>query len=113
MFDQIIEIALLCGFIFLVAGFIFLKYPPKKINSLYGYRTPRSMKSQERWDFAQDYSAKEMMNLGFFLAISSFMGKFFEMDDNTRIWVGLAMTIFMVIVLILRVEKALNEKFRD
>lgn len=113
MFDQIIEIALLCGIIFLVAGFIFLKYPPKKINSLYGYRTPRSMKSQERWDFAQDYAAKEMMNLGFFLGISSFMGKFLEMEEDTRIWVGLAMTIFMVIVLILRVEKALNEKFRD
>lgn len=113
MFDQIIEVAFFSGILFLICGFIFFKFPPKKINSFYGYRTPRSMKSQERWDFAQDYAAKEMMNLGFFLGLMSFMGKFFEMDANTRLWVGIAMMIFTAIVLLLRVEKAINEKFRD
>jgi len=36
------------GLIFILAGFIMLKFPPKKINSLYGYRTSSSMKNQER-----------------------------------------------------------------
>ncbi|MDA0356796.1 MAG: SdpI family protein, partial [Bacteroidetes bacterium] len=45
------------GLIFMLAGFIMLKLPPKKINSLYGYRTRSSMKNQERWDFSQKYSA--------------------------------------------------------
>ena len=54
----------ICPLIFLVVGIVFWMYPPKKINGLYGYRTTRSRKSQEAWDFAQRYSAKLMTVLG-------------------------------------------------
>lgn len=37
---------------------IFAIFPPKSINSWYGYRTVRSMKNKEQWSFAQKYSAK-------------------------------------------------------
>lgn len=47
-----------------VGGAVFWMYPPKKINGFYGYRTTRSHKSQEAWDFAQKYSAKMMTVLG-------------------------------------------------
>ena len=47
-----------------VVGVVFWMYPPKKINGLYGYRTTRSCKSQEAWDFAQRYSAKLMTIFG-------------------------------------------------
>jgi uncharacterized membrane protein len=50
--------------IILVVGVVFCMYPPKKINEFYGYRTTRSRKSQEAWDFAQRYSAKLMTVLG-------------------------------------------------
>lgn len=36
----------------------FQKKPPEEINSGYGYRTTRSMRSQEAWDFAQRYSGR-------------------------------------------------------
>ena len=48
----------------LVIGIVFWTCPPKKINEFYGYRTTRSRKSQEAWDFAQRYSAKMMTVLG-------------------------------------------------
>lgn len=54
----------ICPLNFLVVGVVFWMYPPKKINGLYGYRTTRSCKSQESWDFAQRYSAKLMTILG-------------------------------------------------
>ncbi len=44
--------------VFYVAGYLLNKYPPKRINSLYGYRTRKSMASQERWDYAQKYSGR-------------------------------------------------------
>ena len=47
-----------------VVGIVFWKYPPKKINEFYGYRTTLSRKSQEAWDFAQRYSAKLMTMFG-------------------------------------------------
>ena len=53
-------------------GVVFWMYPPKKINEFYGYRTTRSCKSQEAWDFAQKYSAKMMTVLGLVaLAVAS------------------------------------------
>jgi hypothetical protein len=39
----------------MVVGIVFWTYPPKKINEFYGYRTTRSRKSQEAWDFAQKW----------------------------------------------------------
>ena len=56
----------------LVGGIVFWMCPPKKINEFYGYRTTRSCKSQEAWDFAQRYSAKLMTVLGLVaLAVAS------------------------------------------
>ncbi|MBX2965183.1 MAG: SdpI family protein [Cyclobacteriaceae bacterium] len=49
------------GPLILVVAFLFKRFPPKKINHLYGYRTPRSMKSQEAWDLANAYSSNLLL----------------------------------------------------
>ena len=36
----------------------FMKKPPARINGLWGYRTARSMKSRESWDFAHRYCGR-------------------------------------------------------
>ena len=59
----------LCGLVFCVVALILYKFPPKKINHLYGYRTAKSMSSQERWDFAQKYSALRMLESGIVLLV--------------------------------------------
>lgn len=64
----------LTGIILIVVGFILLRYPPKEINSLYGYRTEKSMKSQEAWDFAQIFSSKLMIKAGVFLSLVGLLG---------------------------------------
>lgn len=38
--------------LFVGLSILFKIYPPKKINSFYGYRTTKSMSSQELWDKA-------------------------------------------------------------
>ena len=45
-------------------GTRFLKHPPKTINALYGYRTARSMKNQETWNFAHETCGKLWVRLG-------------------------------------------------
>ncbi|MDE0471870.1 MAG: SdpI family protein [Ekhidna sp.] len=42
---------------------IFKFFPPKSINSWYGYRTPSSMKNSHTWHFAQKYSANKGLQL--------------------------------------------------
>ncbi|NDK18693.1 MAG: hypothetical protein COS42_07420 [Flavobacteriales bacterium CG03_land_8_20_14_0_80_35_15] len=101
------------GLIFMLAGFIMLKFPPKKINSLYGYRTNSSMKNQERWDFSQKYSAIEMIKLAALLVLSSIIGLVYNPDSKLGMFLGLALMILMVVFLIIRVEKAIKDKFRN
>jgi uncharacterized membrane protein len=40
---------------------VFLLFPPRKINHLYGYRTFKSMKSQQAWDVANSFFARYLL----------------------------------------------------
>src|SRR5690554_6492439 len=99
------------GLIFMLAGFIMLKFPPKKINSLYGYRTSSSMKNQERWDFSQKHSAIEMIKLAAILTLSSIIGLIYNPDGKLGMFLGLGLMILMVVLLLIRVEQAIKNKF--
>ena len=104
-------IPVMTGVIFIITGWIMMKFPPKDINSLYGYRTKNSMKNKERWAFAQKYSAIEMTKLGGLLTLSGVMGCFFNPTVNTGIVIGLGSMLMVVIMLFLRVENAIKKKF--
>ena len=56
--------ALLCPLMMLIFGWRFLKKPPKKINGFYGYRTTRSMKNQQTWDYAHQVCGKLWFRAG-------------------------------------------------
>ncbi|WP_283642801.1 SdpI family protein [Croceibacter atlanticus] len=60
-----------CAFILLILGIIFYKFPPKKINSVYGYRTPRSMTNQDTWDSANTFSSIWMIRFAVFTFLVS------------------------------------------
>ena len=56
--------ALLIPGCMLYFGRRFQKEPPERINGDYGYRSTRSMRSQEAWDFAQVYSGRFWFRTG-------------------------------------------------
>lgn len=109
--NPLINITVLCGLTFMIAGYLMSKFPPKNINALYGYRTSSSMKSQERWNFAQRYSAQEMIKLGALLVASSFIGFLTNFTPIINMTIGLSFLILVSIILIWRVEIALKQKF--
>ena len=111
--NPLIHIPFSVGLIFIAAGFIMFRFPPKTINSIYGYRTTKSMESQEKWDFSQKYSSIEMMKLGLILSISSLLGFITTFNNFTNMIIGLGLMLLMVITLIWRVEKAIKEKFKN
>lgn len=100
------------GIISVIAGLIMRKFPPKKINALYGYRTSSSMKSQERWDFAQFFSSAEMIKIGFINIVISFIGFIYILTEMTSMILGLTIMILSIIVLLFRVENAIKKKFK-
>jgi hypothetical protein len=50
--ERVGMVSLLVGTLFVVIALISLRFPPKKINDFYGYRTPRPMNSQAAWVFS-------------------------------------------------------------
>lgn len=108
-----VQIPVLCGFIFIIAGFVLFKFPPKKINGLYGYRTAQSMLSKNHWNFAQKFSARWMMILGALLFVTGIIGSFIPLSGTTGLIVGMFSLIAAAVVLIWKTERALTQKFRQ
>jgi len=106
-------IPLIIGLTYLMAGVLLWRFPPKKVNSIYGYRTPRSMKSKKNWDFAQQYAAVKLMRWGFFLALLGLPGLLIRMDYKTAIVVSLIPAIVVIIFPILRTERKLKSMDKE
>jgi uncharacterized membrane protein len=102
-------VVLLFGVLFILS-FLFYKYPPKKINGLYGYRTYQSMQNQENWDFANTISSKFMLKstiLSFILAL--IFQNTTSIFIDYKILITLVIYIFPLLMVFPYTEKKLKE----
>lgn len=65
------------GLLLLLIGFLYKRYPPKKINYLYGYRTRRSMANQKVWNYANGVGAQMLIRVGWFILVIGFVTLYF------------------------------------
>lgn len=97
----------------------FLKKPPMERNNLYGYRTTRSMRNQETWDFAQRRMGEVWRKTGLVMLPLAVLGQALTLlaptAESMCLWslvptsievVALATTIFPV-------ERALKRNFDE
>ena len=96
------------GFVFAVAAFITLKFPPKKINSIYGYRTSRSMKNQENWDLAQRFSSQLMLKQGLIMLVMAFILAVLPISTEVSTLISMSLLVTSVINLFVQTEKRLK-----
>ncbi|PZO28128.1 MAG: hypothetical protein DCF13_09985 [Flavobacteriaceae bacterium] len=101
----------LIGIVFFITAFITLRFPPKKINNFYGYRTKNSMKNQEFWNFSQKFSSIKMIQSGLFLVAFSFLGMVFHPDEKVQLIVGIGLSILVCVFLFYTTEKAIKKNF--
>ena len=104
-------ILLLTGGCFALAGYITKRFPPKKINHLYGYRTKTSMRNQEVWDFAQKYSANEMIKLGGLMLALAVLIWLADIQFKGDIFVALVLTVIFPLFMLFQIEKELKKRF--
>ncbi|MFN5323858.1 MAG: SdpI family protein [Bacteroidota bacterium] len=100
------------GPLFILLGYYFSKFPPKKINNIYGYRTPRSMKSQEAWDFAQVYGAKKMMLAGLIMLVAGILLLTFNLTENIAAVLSISILLGSAIWMIVVTERELKRRFK-
>jgi uncharacterized membrane protein len=105
---------IITGPIVIIIMLITLKYPPKKINSLYGYRTKRSMASQEAWDFAQPFSGKMMIKYMVIYTLTSALAlPMKDLDPIIGVFLSLLTMILFMAIPIIKTESELKTRFGD
>ncbi|MEC5394348.1 SdpI family protein [Bergeyella sp. RCAD1439] len=102
----------LVGPIFMVSGLLLLKFPPKKINSLYGYRSKSAMKDLERWRFAQRYAGKVTTWSGLAYTSTSLVGAYTEGHEIICLAVALGLLIALCGSIFYLTERKLKERFK-
>ena len=98
----------LISLIFIFSG-LFLKHkPPEKINLIYGYRTFRSMKNADLWKKGNEFSAEIMIKHGLIMIfIGSLISLIFKQPQNAILSI-MGMMIFLIIIMVFRVERKLK-----
>lgn len=99
-------------------GGYFKKSAPKRINDVFGYRTSRSMKNRDTWEFAHHYCGKLWLRIGIILAPVSIVAMLFcyGRDIDFVGFCGMTVVLLQVAVMIISifpVESALKRTFDD
>ena len=93
----------------LVIGIVFQKHAPKEINGFLGYRTRRSMQSQEAWDYANKRMGEIWLALGVILLVVSIPLTLLFAENGLTI--AMIAQVVALIVSIIPVEVELKAKF--
>lgn len=107
---------LLVPVIILIIGILYIKKPATHINWMHGYRTERSMRNQEAWDFAQRYFGGTCFRLGTgftLLTLVSMLSVLGQNQKNIKMLgsvIGIA-EVFMMIYILIPTERALKRKY--
>lgn len=96
------------GPVIIAISIIFIKFPPKKINNIYGYRTKNSMKSQEMWDYANTTFAKNFLYIGIITTTAQVIATLF-FDHIIGIFVGLTSMAILISLLVMIIEKHIRK----
>lgn len=108
---QLLILALILFLISLLTGLVLYFFPPKAINKIYGYRTPRAMKSIENWQYANKTSAKAMLfsALSFLFVIIFYLDFLAEkISFESNMIIILSLSVIMTISVIFYTEKKLK-----
>ncbi len=114
----ILGTVLLIPLIIIIGGIIMQKSCPKKINSLFGYRTSRSMKNMDTWRFAHEYCGRLWWRLGLIMTVPSvlILIPFYTSSEDVIGTVGTVIALIQCTLLfipIIQTESALKKTFYE
>lgn len=99
-----------------IIGILYTRKPAQQINWLHGYRTERSMKNQETWEFAQHYFGKVCRYCGIGFTLITFLLLFSAWGQPQDVVTTLgnilaAADCFIMLGLFFPTERALKKKY--
>lgn len=103
-------LAISSGLLITITGWVYVNFPPKKINHFYGYRTRRSMANQEIWDFANQIGSKMIFQVGLATLFSSIV-LYFLFEINTVVITSIFILLISLGIGMYWCETRLNKRF--
>ena len=100
-----------CGPLMVILTYIFYKFPPKKINPLYGYRTNRSMQNQEIWDFANKVSTKYLLVASLITSLVQAIIILMKYQSENGLLASITILLLLLVLSIWKTEIELNKNF--
>jgi uncharacterized membrane protein len=108
--NPIIYVLTTNGVLFIIS-IIFWKFPPKKINNFYGYRTHKAMQNQQIWDFANTTFNQTFLKYSGFSLLAALLLASFSAKELT--WEPMLLVILSVIVSVIKTEREINDNFTE
>ncbi len=102
---------LIVSLVFLASGLLMVKFPPAKINPIYGYRTRRSMQSPEAWRYAQRVASRKMVLVGAVGLMLFSIGCIGGATNDVAVFVLVATVLGALVYVVYSVESSLKRKF--
>lgn len=98
----------------IIIGAIFIYMPPQKINSIYGYRTTRSMKTAATWAFAHYRCGQLWIRIGIILLTVVVLSKLFTpIEDECLSLIHMGIAVIALFLPIPIVEMELKRNFDE
>lgn len=98
--------------IMILMGRFLAKNPPGDTNGMLGYRSKRSMRSKETWDFAQRYMGRTWIKAGLVMLVATVVVFALVRVNRPAFMLGITFTQIAVLLLSnLFTERALKAKF--
>lgn len=109
---------LLCPAAMILFGHGFMTHPPAKINPVYGYRTGRSMKNEETWEFAHVHCGKLWRRIGAWMLPVTVLAHLLLLGrsmDAVGIGSGIMVTLQVIVMVasVVPTERALKRTFDE
>ena len=111
MSSDLIAGQLACGPLILFFSFIYSKYQPKEISTIYGYRTIRSMSNNDIWKFANKVSSKYMTIASLATIIFQLSGIILSYNSEDFLLVSYGFLIISLGLSIWKTEIEINKFF--
>ena len=108
--DNYIYVLTTNGVLFLLS-LIFWKFPPKSINSLYGYRTHKTMLNQKIWDFSNATFTRTLLK---YSGISFAAAMVFALLAQSQLtWQPMVFVALAILASIIATEKEISNNFTE
>ena len=109
---------LLIPAVMIIGGGLMWKSSPKNINRVYGYRTARSMKNMDTWEFAHRYIGRLWWIIGWVSVVTTVLAQLpfiGSNDDKVSIVSCVILTVQMIalVVTVILTEMALKRTFDE